>query len=425
MLTLSIHSRKYLSGKSCCFSIKARINYPYLVLWLAAFEYVFSFRGVSKVNTRNYRQTPTIACKITGGAPSAISVIEISGRGAADWIERNWSPANGPKELKIDSIRYGSLGIDSEVGESVIVCRTSQDCFELHCHGGRLAAQTILLLMEKSGITIATQEAWCLENHDDSWISQATLALIDAKTLRTTRILLDQQKGASVRALNQIDSAIFHGDMPLAEQLVDDLRVWNELGLHLTAPYEILLCGPPNVGKSSLLNRLLGYQRAIVHEQAGTTRDLLSEESSIDGWPVRIKDSAGLRTATDAIEQAGVERAILASRSADLQLILVDPLQGWTSEHQQLLNLNPKKSLILETKSDLPIQKHIHYSELFGTQFQPHRVSAISGDGIHELLEIISNRLVPIVPQAGQAVLINPIQQQALEDRFCDRSISR
>lgn len=365
------------------------------------------------------------ACRVTGDAPSAISVIELSGRDASDWIDRNWSPANGQKELKIDSLRYGKLCIDTDVGESIIVCRTAQDRFELHCHGGKFAAQTILSLMEKNGISIATQEAWCIEKHGDSWISQATLALVDAKTLRTTRILLDQQKGASVRALEQIDSAIRHRDMPLARQLADDLRAWNKLGLHLTEPYEILLCGPPNVGKSSLLNRLLGYQRAIVHEQAGTTRDLLAEDSSIDGWPVRIKDSAGLRTSIDAIEQAGVERAILASRSADLQLILVDPLQGWTSEHQQLLDQNPKKSLILETKSDLPKQKNIRYSELFDTQFQPHRVSAISGNGIQELLEIISSRLVPRVPQAGQAVLINAIQQQTLEDRFSDRSTSR
>lgn len=365
-----------------------------------------------------------IACRVTGDTPSAISVIELSGCGAIDWIERNWSPANGQKELRIDSIRYGNLCIDSDIGESIIVCRTAQDRFELHCHGGKLATQTILSRMEKSGITIATQEAWCKGNQDDLWISQATLALVDAKTLRTTRILLDQQKGASVRALKQIDSAIRHGDMPLAQQLADDLRAWNELGLHLTQPYEILLCGPPNVGKSSLLNRLLGYQRAIVHEQAGTTRDLLAEESSIDGWPVRIKDSAGLRTAIDAIEQAGVERAILASRMADLQLILVDPLQGWTTEHQQLLDLNPKKSLILETKSDLPKQKNIGYIELFDTQFQPHRVSSISGQGIQELLDVISKRLVPKVPQAGQAVLINPMQQQVLEDRLCDRTTS-
>ncbi|MFM8402839.1 MAG: hypothetical protein ACKOAH_33845, partial [Pirellula sp.] len=133
---------------------------------------------------------------------------------------------------------------------------------------------------------------------------------------------------------------------------------------------------------------------------------------------------AGLRTAIDAIEQAGVERAILASRMADLQLILVDPLQGWTTEHQQLLDLNPKKSLILETKSDLPKQKNIGYIELFDTQFQPHRVSSISGQGIQELLDVISKRLVPKVPKAGQAVLINPMQQQVLEDRLCDRTTS-
>jgi tRNA modification GTPase len=361
------------------------------------------------------------ACRVTGESPSAISVIEISGHDASAWIDRNWSPANGQKETKINSIRYGNLSIDTDVWESIIVCRTAQDRFELHCHGGKLAAQNILSMMANDGITVETQKHWCTENNQDPFIAQATLALVDAKTVRTARILLDQQRGASVCALKQIDSAILQGDLTLAKRLADDLRAWNELGLHLTEPYEILLCGPPNVGKSSLLNRLLGYQRAIVHEQAGTTRDLLSEDSSIDGWPVRIKDSAGLRTASDTIEQAGVERAIRASRSADLQLLLVDPSQGWTNEHQQLLDLNPTKSIIVETKSDLQMTNSHHRGEFKAVQNPHARVSSITGDGIRELLEAISMRLVPQIPPSGQGVLINPIQQQALEDRFGDQ----
>lgn len=361
------------------------------------------------------------ACRVTGETPSAINVIELSGQDASAWIDRHWSPANGETQTKINSIRYGNLCIDTDVWESIIVCRTAQDRFELHCHGGKIAAQTILSLMAKDGITIETQRHWCTESNDEPIVAQATLALVDAKTVRTARILLDQQRGASVCALKQIDSAILQGDLALAKRLADDLRAWNELGLHLTDPYEILLCGPPNVGKSSLLNRLLGYQRAIVHEQAGTTRDLLSEESSIDGWPVRIKDSAGLRTASDAIEQEGVERAIRASRSADLQLLLVDPSHGWTIEHQRLLDLNPTKSIIVETKSDLQITTSDRHGEFKDVQNPHARVSSISGEGIHGLLETISKRLVPQVPQSGQGVLINRIQQQALEDRFSDR----
>jgi tRNA U34 5-carboxymethylaminomethyl modifying GTPase MnmE/TrmE len=125
--------------------------------------------------------------------------------------------------------------------------------------------------------------------------------------------------------------------------------------------------------------------------------------------------------ASDTIEQAGVERAIRASRSADLQLLLVDPSQGWTNEHQQLLDLNPTKSIIVETKSDLQMTNSHHRGEFKAVQNPHARVSSITGDGIRELLEAISMRLVPQIPPSGQGVLINPIQQQALEDRFGDQ----
>jgi len=370
-------------------------------------------------------QITTTACRITGETPSAISVIELSGPASSAWIDRHWTPAKSLRGLTMDAIRYGEFHCDQAVGESIIVCRTSENRYELHCHGGKLAAQSILNMMATEGIVIETYENWCERNCDDPLIAQATMGLVKAKTIRTARILLDQQKGASVRALKQIDAAILQGEMQLARRLADEIRVWNDLGLHLIEPFEILLCGPPNVGKSSLLNRLLGYQRAIVHEQAGTTRDMLAEESSIDGWPVRIQDSAGIRTAGDVIEKEGVRRAIHASRTADLLLILVDPAEGWTTEHQHLLDLNPSRSLMVETKSDVTLENKTCSYHQAEANTRPIRVSSVSGDGIPELLQAISKRLVPTIPPAGQAVLITTLQQQSLEDRFSDRITSR
>ncbi len=378
---------------------------------------------LSKVKLVN--QITTTACRITGETPSAISVIELSGPASSAWIDRHWTPAKSLSGLTMDAIRYGEFHCDQAVGESIIVCRTSENRYELHCHGGKLAAQSILNMMAAEGIVIETYENWCERNCDDPLIAQATMGLVKAKTIRTSRILLDQQKGASVRALKQIDAAILQGEMQLARRLADEIRIWNDLGLHLIEPFEILLCGPPNVGKSSLLNRLLGYQRAIVHEQAGTTRDMLAEETSIDGWPVRIQDSAGIRTAGDVIEKEGVRRAIHASRTADLQLILVDPAEGWTTEHQHLLDLNPSRSLIVETKSDVRLENKTCSNPRAEANIRPIRVSSVSGEGIPELLQAISKRLVPTIPPAGQAVLFTTRQQQSLEDRFSVRITSR
>jgi tRNA modification GTPase len=241
---------------------------------------------------------------------------------------------------------------------------------------------------------------------------------MQAKTLRTTRILLDQLRGALSRAIAEIESALHAGDRSLAQTIYRDLVVWDRVGTHLVCPFEILLCGPPNVGKSSLLNQILGYQRAIVHDQAGTTRDLLTEESSIDGWPVRLTDSAGIRDSSDQVERVGVERAIQRSELADLQLILVDPREGWTQQHQSLFDLKPEGSLVVITKHDLdsrPIDVLLPSPVL---QAKSQQVSVVSGFGMEELLSKISRLLVPIEPPAGQAILFTESQRRTLAKRM-------
>ena len=224
---------------------------------------------------------------------------------------------------------------------------------------------------------------------------------------------MDQKRGALRDAFNQIDRALERADLPEARRLAEELESWNEVGKHLTAPFDVLLCGPPNGGKSSWLNRILGYRRAIVHDQAGTTRDLLVEETSIEGWPVRIQDSAGIRTSGDPTEQLGVQRAIQASSSADLQLILVDPVEGWTGAHQGLLDCKPQKSMLVLTKADLRLPRPNSLPACPSLS-----VSAQTGEGIEELLNAIARSLVPVEPSENQAVLFTERQRLALDRRF-------
>ena len=133
------------------------------------------------------------------------------------------------------------------------------------------------------------------------------------------------------------------------------LRQLSDLGSHLIKPWRIVLAGPPNVDKSSLLNRLLGYNRAIVHEQEGTTRDLLSERTSIEGWPMELVDGAGIRSkleVADDIEATGVERTLDRIASADCVLLLVDATVGWTKVHDQLVGAIQGRTILVHTKVD-------------------------------------------------------------------------
>ena len=362
------------------------------------------------------------ACKITGDAPSAIAVIELIGPQAIEWLARHWTPAHRSDMIRIDAIRYGILRLPTQAGEppenapageSVVVCRTAEDRYELHCHGGHAASHAILNRLLDEGIRIQSAIESCAQTQTDPIDTEATLELLKAKTLRTARILMDQKRGALRNALNQIDRALERADLPEARRLAQELKSWNEVGKHLTTPFDVLLCGPPNVGKSSLLNRILGYRRAIVHDQAGTTRDLLVEETSIEGWPVRIQDSAGIRTSGDLTEQLGVQRAIEASSSADLQLILVDPAEGWTQAHQGLLDSKPHKSMLVLTKADLQLPSPDSLPACPSLS-----VSAQTGEGIDELLRAIARGLVPVEPSEKQAVLFTEPLRLALDRRL-------
>ena len=372
------------------------------------------------------------ACKITGDTPSAIAVIELIGPQAAEWLARHWTPAHRSDTIRIDAIRYGILRLQTQaqelpknklpanklpgnapVGESVVVCRTAEDRYELHCHGGHAASQAILNCLLDEGIQIQSAIESFAQTQSDPIDTEATLELLKAKTLRTVRILMDQKRGALRDAFTQIDRALERADLPEARRLAEELKSWNSVGKHLTAPFDVLLCGPPNVGKSSLLNRILGYRRAIVHDQAGTTRDLLVEETSIEGWPVRIQDSAGIRTSGDPTEQLGVQRAIQASSSADLQLILVDPAEGWTQAHQGLFDSKPQKSMLVLTKADLRLPRPNSLPACPSLS-----VSAQTGEGVDDLLKAIARGLVPVEPSENQAVLFTERLRLELDRRF-------
>ena len=365
--------------------------------------------GRYRLSSTRSQKEPTTVSRLTSSVPSAVAVLEIQGPLALDFTNRCWRPNRGDDLLQLDAIRFGFTRSDSNVrGESVIVCRTADCRVEIHCHGGRLASETILRTLLSFG-AIEQSATLSLAACDGDLIgSEAREDLRLATTQRTTAILLDQFRGALRREFATIQSLHAAGDADDAIRRLRQLESRSQLGGHLIDPWRVVLAGPPNSGKSSLLNLLLGYSRAIVHEQAGTTRDQLAERSSFDGWPIELVDGAGIRTASDAIEAAGIERSLQRIATADCTLLLIDSLTGWTATHAQILNSCTGKIVFVLTKCDLALSEQ---SELGNGPTAISRAkgdwvytSSVTGVGLNELIRKVVSVLVPTPSFAGDAV---------------------
>jgi tRNA modification GTPase len=197
--------------------------------------------------------------------------------------------------------------------------------------------------------------------------------------------------------------------------LIDRLIERAEIGIRLIKGWRVVLAGRTNVGKSSLLNALAGYRRSIVDEAHGTTRDLVTLGISIDGWPVEISDTAGLRTTSENLEQQGIERARAAYARADLLIPVLDLSRPLGVEDHMLINLHSDRSgTIIANKSDLP--PAWEPSELRNVESRIVKISAKEGLGIARLLEAIGHALVPEPPRIGAGIPIQKSDVRILRD---------
>jgi len=361
------------------------------------------------LSTNVCNDTPTTVSRLTSAVPSAIAVLEINGPLALDFVTRCWRPNQGDANLQINAIRYGFTQFDSLAhGESIVVCRTAEHCVEIHCHGGRLASEAILRELVACGALEQPVTFRFSADDNDEIVSEAREDLLRASTLRTTAILLDQLRGSLSQELHSIRSLLIEKDLFQATKRLSQLSARSQLGSHLVEPWRVVMAGPPNSGKSSLLNMLLGYTRAIVHEQAGTTRDLLAERSSFDGWPIELVDGAGIRTATDAIEATGIEQTLERIASADCTLLLVDCITRWTETHHQILTHCSEKVILVVTKSDLigvdTLESDDRTRDIPKSITTRVDTSSVTGTGLKELMNAVVSFLVPQTLSKGDPV---------------------
>jgi len=278
--------------------------------------------------------------------------------------------------------------------EEVVLCCRGSDEVTIHCHGGRMAIATILGDLAAAGGEEIGWQAWLESRADrltagDPLAADAVAALAQVRTERCAAILLDQFHGALRRALLELISLLRAGAIGRASARLAELRSWSALGLHLDVPWRVSICGAPNVGKSSLINALLGYGRAIVAPQPGTTRDVVTAVTAIDGWPVELSDTAGLRTADDELESAGIALGREHLARAELRVLVLDRSAPFGPEEQGLAAALPD-AMIVHNKCDLAPHADARPAGI--------EVSALTGEGIEDLLAVISARLVPAAP---------------------------
>jgi tRNA modification GTPase len=292
----------------------------------------------------------------------------------------------------------GRLGGDV-ADEVVLVVKQTEPAvwLELHSHGGRAVTDYVLDLFRGHGVEVCAWEDILRLTTQDALRAAAAIALTAAQTVRTAAILLDQHAGAFAAALDAVRQAGQHGDTAAMVRGLGDLARYVELGRHLTKPWRVVVAGAPNVGKSSLVNALAGFQRSVVTATPGTTRDVVTTHIAIDGWPIELVDTAGLRDAAESLEEQGIQQTRRILAEADLRLWVLDantdPVWPDAAEGELMMVVN---------KTDLPCAWQVALAE--GAV----RVSARTGEGLGELCAAISKRLVPNPPPPGAAVPFTP-----------------
>lgn len=340
-------------------------------------------------------KTDTIAAIATALSDSGIGIIRISGPDAVEIADRIYRSKGGTvklKDAKSHTIHYGFIvdGKSGEVLDEVLVSvmlapktYTAEDTVEIHCHGGVFIMQRILEEVLRAGAVNAepgefTKRAF-LNGRIDLSEAEAVMDVIHSQSELALKTSLSQLKGSVSKKIADIRAKVLY-EIAFIESALDDpehisleeyperldgkvsglikevkvLLSTADSGRIIKEGIKTVIVGKPNAGKSSLLNYLLGEDKAIVTEIAGTTRDVLEETVRVNGIPLCIIDTAGIRSTEDFVEKIGVEKAKKYASSADLILYVVDssvPLDESDREIMELIGF--KKYIVLFNKTDL------------------------------------------------------------------------
>jgi tRNA modification GTPase len=346
---------------------------------------------------------------LTPPGRGAVATIGVAGPQATELVASMFRAAAGRSliDAPLGRIVFGRWSAAQVPGEEVVVCRRAADEVEIHCHGGRLAAGAIVGPLVAGGARETSWREFTARHELGHLESEARLALTAARTERAAAILLDQWRGELRSSLGRAVACMERGQAADAAAILHELERSARVGLHLVDPWRVVLTGRPNVGKSSLINAILGFERSIVHAAPGTTRDVVTAQTALDGWPVELADTAGWRDSGDEIEAAGLQQASTQLGQADLIVLVFDVSAVWTGEDQALLAAWPD-AVVVHNKCDLP--RAVPQGRPPGRM-----VSAARGGGLDLLVRELGRRLVPKPPGSGTAVLFSQGQVRVVQ----------
>ena len=338
----------------------------------------------------------TIAAIATGGVVAAIGILRVSGDRTLEIIDQVFRPVSGRKMSSYPNrqLVYGSM-VDKDGAElDICLCTisrgpgsyTGEDTAELQCHGSPTVLRQGLEALFAAGARQARAGEFSkrafLNGRMDLTQAEAVIDIIHAETAEAAKNAVGQLSGAIVRKTDQIYDALvdicshYHAVLDYPDEDIEDFQLRDyesvlddailqlsrlrdsfDRGRIMTEGVRAAIIGKPNAGKSSLLNALLGYERAIVTDIAGTTRDTIEERVRLGGVLLRLADTAGIRDTEDTVEKIGVDRALTAAQAADLVIAVFDGTQPLTQEDQEAIQAAAgcEKRIAVVNKSDKPL----------------------------------------------------------------------
>jgi tRNA modification GTPase len=401
----------------------------------------------------------TIAAIATPVGQGGIGIVRLSGPDAVAIADRIFRSKKNEKPSRAASHKmlYGYIvdPADERVVDEVLLAimhapnsYTREDVVEINCHGSMVSVRQILEIALRQGARVAepgefTKRAF-LHGRINLSQAEAVLDIINAKTEESMRIASEQLQGGLTEKLSEIREQLIeitafveaHIDFPEDEIETTSKKEIEKKLSHVSTEIRrlsdtfnearffreglsIAIVGRPNVGKSSLLNALVQKDRAIVTDLPGTTRDLIEDYLNINGLPIRIMDTAGIRSSDEIIEQEGIRRSIQAVEHADFIVAMFDGSEPFRQEDHDLLDIIRDKNVVMViSKADLPQKISLANSAAEGKQCIC--LSAVTGDGIERLKSVVFESNLHGWKEEREGVVVTNIRHKAALDRAAE-----
>lgn len=398
----------------------------------------------------------TIAAVATPVGQGGIGIVRISGPKSMEIAGRLFSPKKKITLSEVPSrlLVYGHIidPADKDMVDEVLVTvmraphsYTWEDSVEIHCHGGMVAVQKVLEAVLAEGTRLAEPGEFTRRAFLNGRISldqaEAVLDLISARTGESLRIAVEQLRGGLSERLSGVRERLIgiralieaYIDFPEDEieikedqDMISQIREIRQELVQLSQTFQearffreglsVAIVGRPNVGKSSLLNALLQKDRAIVTEIPGTTRDLIEECLNINGLPVRVIDTAGIRESHELVEQEGIRRSLQALEQADFVVAMIDGSQPLNDHDREVLErIRGKQAVIAISKADLPSRVSLENIREYGKQYT--RISAVAGTGLEELKTIIFTSHLKDWKEEREGIVVTNLRHKTALDQ--------